>query len=91
MVRLEIWLGWRFGWIEDLVRVDWAKLGSTNDLVRMEIWLSWAGLKIWLGLVIWLYQRFGWVADLVGKEFCLVWTLGWVIHLLVLKFGWAGL
>ena len=67
--------------------MDWAKLGSTDDLVRMEIWLSRARLKIGLGLEIWLYQSFGWVA----LEFWMSWRFHWVLHLLVGLKIWFGL
>ena len=60
---LDIWLGWTFGWVGDLV--DWVGPEFCVDLDRLGLRFGWDYI-------------FGWVGELVGWEICLCWTFGWV-------------
>ena len=70
---LDIWLGWAFGWIGDLVRLGWGwRFGLVKDLVM----LGWVRLGIWLGFV-----KLGFTDSLVMLEICLYYAglgLGWL-------------
>ena len=75
---LDIWLGWTFGWVDDLV--GW---------VGSEFWVDLDGL-VWR--VGWDYI-FGWDRELIGWEICLYWTFGWILHFIRLEvwLDWVGM